>query len=73
MDTCDYLVSFKQTGYNAIKVLKMINEVSPDKIRGLDYDKYEFILYDRARSCKSLYAGYAPAGALRKPNLRVTE
>lgn len=73
MDTCDYLISFKQTGYNAIKVLKMINEVSPDKIRGLDYDKYEFILYDRARACRVYTLDTLPPGALRKPNLRVTE
>jgi hypothetical protein len=50
MDTADYLVVFKQVGYNALKTLKALKLESDEAVKGLDYHTHEFLLFDRDRS-----------------------
>ncbi len=50
MDTSDYLVVYKQVGYNALKTMRALKIDSDKEIKELDYNKHEFLLFDRERS-----------------------
>lgn len=50
MDVSDYLVVFKQVGYNALRTLRALKLDSDKAIKELDYKKHEFLLFDRERN-----------------------
>ena len=50
MDVSDYLVVFKQVGYNALRTLRALKLDSDKAIKELDYEKHEFLLFDRERN-----------------------
>lgn len=50
MDVSDYLVVFKQVGYNALRTLRALKLDSDKAIKQLDYKKHEFLLFDRERN-----------------------
>lgn len=50
MDVSDYLIVFKQVGYNALKTLRALKLDSDTAIKELDYEKHEFLLFDRERN-----------------------
>ena len=56
MDVSDYLVIFKQVGYNALKTVRALKVDSEKEIKELDYKKHEFLLYDRERNYKKFTA-----------------
>lgn len=53
MDTADYLLVFKQVGYNALKTMRALKIESDDAIKGLDYENHEFLVFNREREFKS--------------------
>lgn len=50
MDVSDYLIVYKQVGYNALKTLRALKLDSDRAIKDLDYEKHEFLLFDRERA-----------------------
>ncbi len=50
MDVSDYLIVYKQVGYNALKTLRALKLDSDKAIKELDYDNHEFLLFDRERA-----------------------
>lgn len=61
MDTSDYLLVFKVSGANALKVIRNMNSDCIDAVRSIDYDKYEFVLFDRDRSFEKYTLNSLPA------------
>ena len=50
MDVSDYLIVYKQVGYNALKTLRALKLDSDKSIKDLDYENHEFLLFDRERA-----------------------
>ncbi|MCC7570558.1 hypothetical protein KO465_04380 [Candidatus Micrarchaeota archaeon] len=50
MDTSDYMIVFKQVGYNALKTMRALKIDSDAEIKDLVYEQHEFLLFDRERS-----------------------
>ena len=50
MDVSDYLIVYKQVGYNALKTLRALKLDSAKAIKELDYKNHEFLLFDRERA-----------------------
>ncbi len=50
MDTSDYMIVYKQVGYNALKTMRALKIDSDREIRDLDFGEHEFLLFDRERS-----------------------
>jgi hypothetical protein len=50
MDTADFLFVFKQVGYNSLRVLRALKVDSDKVIKDLDYNKHEFLFFDRERA-----------------------
>jgi hypothetical protein len=49
MDTSDFLITFKQTGANAKKILRNICEGADTAIGEIDFKKHEFLFFNRDR------------------------
>jgi len=64
MDTADYLIVFKIAGANALKSLRNMNSACVDAIMTLNYDKYEFLLFNRDRTYKKYTLNSLPEGHL---------
>ena len=64
MDTADYMAVFKQVGYNALKTMKAVKLDSDDAIKGLDFARHEFLLFDLEREYQKMTAATFPAGIL---------
>ena len=62
MDTADYLVVFKQVGYNALRTMRALKIDSDDEIKTLDYHNHEFLLFDRDRSYRRYTLDTLPDG-----------
>lgn len=60
MDTADYMVVYKQVGYNALKTMRALKIDSDKEIKSLDYNKHEFLLFDRERAYKQYTAETLP-------------
>lgn len=60
MDTSDYMVVFKQVGYNALKTMRALKIDSDREIRDLDFGLHEFLLFDRERSYRKFTADTLP-------------
>lgn len=54
MDTADYLIVFNIPGHNAMRVLKDINAEAEKVIKSLDYNKHEFVIFNRAREYQKM-------------------
>jgi len=52
MDTSDYLILFKQVGYNALRTARAINADIADEVKALDFDAHEFLFLDRERNVR---------------------
>jgi len=50
MDVSDFLIVYKQVGYNALKTLRALKLDSDKAIKELDYENHEFLLFDRERA-----------------------
>ena len=50
MDVSDFLIVYKQVGYNALKTLRALKLDSDKSIKELNYENHEFLLFDRERA-----------------------
>ena len=64
MDTANYLVVFKQVGYNALKTMRALKLDSDEAIRSLDFARHEFLLFDLEREYQKMTAETFPAEIL---------
>ena len=64
MDTADYLAVYKQVGYNALKTMRALKLDSDEAIRGLDFARHEFLLFDLEREYQKMTAETFPAEIL---------
>lgn len=60
MDTSDYMIVFKQVGYNALKTMRALKIDSDREIKELDFGLHEFLLFDRERSYQKFTADTLP-------------
>lgn len=64
MDTADFLIVFKIAGANALKALKNMSSDCVDAIKALNYDKYEFLLFNRDRTFEKYTLDTIPEGVI---------
>ena len=72
MDTADYLIVFKQVGYNALKTMRALKIDSDDAIKGLNYPAHEFLLFDLERNFEKYTADTLPADAMPGESVIIT-
>jgi len=50
MDNSDFIIVFKQAGENALKRIKGMKEGADVAVSGLNFDKHEYLFFDRDRT-----------------------
>lgn len=65
MDTSDFLIVFNIAGHNALRVLKDIHKDAADAVKNLNYRKYEFLVFDRARNFEKFTLATIPEDYFR--------